>query len=80
MCWTLLSREADLYVVDMATRKLRVLCLHGFRTSGEIMRVQLRHFPKDLLDMHFVDSPNAASGFVCARFIMLLVVVIDGSK
>ena len=43
-------------------KKLKVLCLHGWRTSGDIMKIQLRHFPKDLLEMHFIDAANKASG------------------
>ena len=43
-------------------KKLRVLCLHGWRTSAEIMKIQLRHFPKDLLDLHFIDAAHKASG------------------
>jgi hypothetical protein len=43
-------------------RRLRVLCLHGWRTSAAIMAVQLRNFPADLLDLHFLDGAHLAKG------------------
>lgn len=47
--------------------KLRVLCLHGFRTSGNVFKQQMMmaQWDKalyDLLDMVFVNAPFAASG------------------
>ena len=49
-----------------APKPLRVLCLHGWRTSAAIMRIQLRHFPKQSLDMHFVDGAHESSGYAGA--------------
>ncbi|KAJ0984687.1 hypothetical protein J5N97_003043 [Dioscorea zingiberensis] len=49
-----------------AERKLRVLCLHGFRTSGEIMKNQLLgKWPEEVtsrLDFFFPDGPWPATG------------------
>lgn len=45
--------------------KLRVLCLHGFRTSGKIMETQLAKLDSsilDLLDMVFLDGSYPAKG------------------
>ncbi|KAI5063874.1 hypothetical protein GOP47_0020544 [Adiantum capillus-veneris] len=47
------------------SQKLRVLCLHGFRTSGIIMETQMRKLDRtalDLLDMTFLDAPYPAEG------------------
>ncbi|CAN8274051.1 unnamed protein product [Cochlearia groenlandica] len=46
-------------------RKPRFLCLHGFRTSGEIMKIQLNKWPKhviDRLDLVFLDAPFPCQG------------------
>jgi hypothetical protein len=47
-------------------RRPRFLCLHGFRTSGEIMRKQvLGKWPADVtarLDLVFADAPFPAEG------------------
>ncbi|CAH8382867.1 unnamed protein product [Eruca vesicaria subsp. sativa] len=46
-------------------RKPRFLCLHGFRTSGEIMKIQLHKWPKsviDRLDLVFLDAPFPCQG------------------
>ncbi|KAL4421601.1 hypothetical protein ABPG75_010892 [Micractinium tetrahymenae] len=48
-------------------RKLRMLALHSFRTSAAIFQEQLKRAGldkelEDLLDLVFVDAPNAASG------------------
>eukprot|EP01032_Pedospumella_encystans_P014493 gene14493-16638_t len=44
-------------------RKLRILCLHGWRTSGKILSMQTAamqyHTP---LEYHFVTAPHAAEG------------------
>jgi hypothetical protein len=49
-----------------ARRRPRFLCLHGFRTSGEIMRKQvLGKWPADVtarLDLVFADAPFPAEG------------------
>ncbi|KAL6492784.1 hypothetical protein OROGR_032543 [Orobanche gracilis] len=47
-------------------RKLRLLCLHGFRTSGEIIKKQVTgKWPKSVLeklDLVFVDAPFPCQG------------------
>ncbi|KAG6585360.1 hypothetical protein SDJN03_18093, partial [Cucurbita argyrosperma subsp. sororia] len=46
-------------------RKPRFLCLHGFRTSGEILKKQLGKWPAsvlDQLDLQFLDAPFPAQG------------------
>ncbi|KAK1405562.1 FSH1 domain-containing protein [Heracleum sosnowskyi] len=46
-------------------RKLRLLCLHGYRTSGQILKVQLRKWPRsvlDQLDLVFPDAPFTSTG------------------
>ena len=48
-------------------RKLRILCLHSFRTSGEILREQVRlagweETLGDLVEFHVMDAPHPASG------------------
>jgi len=49
-----------------AGRRPRFLCLHGFRTSAEIMRKQvLGKWPADVtarLDLVFADAPFPAEG------------------
>ncbi|MCO5597150.1 hypothetical protein L7F22_051225 [Adiantum nelumboides] len=45
--------------------KLRVLCMHGFRTSAAIFEKQIRRWDSsilDLLDLTFLDGPYLASG------------------
>ena len=46
--------------------KPRILCLHGFRTSGEIMRKQvLEKWPESVtsrMDLFFADAPFPAEG------------------
>ncbi|KAL9229158.1 hypothetical protein vseg_004655 [Gypsophila vaccaria] len=46
-------------------RRPRFLCLHGFRTSGEILRRQVDKWPhtvRQKLDLVFVDGPFPAQG------------------
>ncbi|TKY56304.1 Serine hydrolase FSH [Spatholobus suberectus] len=46
-------------------RKPRILCLHGFRTSGEILKTQIHKWPQsvlDNLDLVFVDAPFPCQG------------------
>uniref|UniRef100_A0A0D6QRF4 Serine hydrolase domain-containing protein n=1 Tax=Araucaria cunninghamii TaxID=56994 RepID=A0A0D6QRF4_ARACU len=46
-------------------KKLRVLCLHGFRTSGSIMQKQIGKWDKSVLerlDLCFPDAPFPAEG------------------
>ncbi|XP_068638071.1 uncharacterized protein [Aristolochia californica] len=46
-------------------RKPRLLCLHGFRTSAEIMKKQIGKWPQSVLgklDLVFVDAPFPAEG------------------
>ncbi|KAL8145453.1 uncharacterized protein LOC141706988 isoform X1 [Apium graveolens] len=46
-------------------RKPRFLCLHGFRTSGHILKTQLNKWPEfvlDKLDLVFPDAPFPCTG------------------
>ncbi|XP_043715367.1 esterase AGAP003155-like [Telopea speciosissima] len=46
-------------------RKPRFLCLHGFRTSGEIMKKQIHKWPQSVLekmDLIYLDAPFPAEG------------------
>ncbi|KAJ4714520.1 Serine hydrolase FSH [Melia azedarach] len=46
-------------------RKPRILCLHGFRTSGEILKKLIGRWPETILqnlDLHFLDAPFPAQG------------------
>ncbi|KAK3023262.1 hypothetical protein RJ639_044428, partial [Escallonia herrerae] len=46
-------------------RKPRFLCLHGFRTSGEILRTQMGKWPQtvlDNIDLVFLDAPFPCQG------------------
>lgn len=46
-------------------KKLKVLCLHGFRTSGSILQHQFSKFGPsvlDLLDMVYLDGPRPCGG------------------
>lgn len=46
-------------------RTLRLLCLHGYHGSGEILRRQLQPLVRDLpvpLDLCYVDAPSLADG------------------
>ncbi|KAK1302622.1 Rhodanese-like domain-containing protein 6 [Acorus calamus] len=46
-------------------KKPRFLCLHGFRTSGEILKKQIGKWPesvRDELDLFFPDGPCPAGG------------------
>ncbi|XP_027332465.1 esterase AGAP003155-like [Abrus precatorius] len=46
-------------------RKPRILCLHGFRTSGEILKTQIHKWPQSVLknfDLVFVDAPFPCQG------------------
>lgn len=50
---------------EKTVRKPRFLCLHGFRTSGEIMKKQIYKWPQsvlDKLDLVFVDAPFPCQG------------------
>lgn len=46
-------------------RKPRILCLHGFRTSGEIFKTQLKKWPESVLEkieFIFPDGPFPSNG------------------
>ncbi|KAK9067802.1 hypothetical protein SSX86_011913 [Deinandra increscens subsp. villosa] len=46
-------------------RKPRILCLHGFRTSGEIFRTQMKKWPElvlEKLELFFPDAPFPCNG------------------
>ncbi|WCJ31955.1 alpha/beta-Hydrolases superfamily protein [Euphorbia peplus] len=45
--------------------KPKILCLHGFRTSGSILQKLIGRWPSSLLDqleLHFIDGPFPAEG------------------
>ena len=46
-------------------RKPRFLCLHGFRTSGEILKTQVHKWPESVLqklDLVYLDAPFPSQG------------------
>ncbi|XP_004152616.2 esterase OVCA2 [Cucumis sativus] len=46
-------------------RKPKILCLHGFRTSGAILRKQVQRWPTSILHqfhLHFIDGPFPSKG------------------
>ncbi|KAL4558998.1 hypothetical protein LXL04_031128 [Taraxacum kok-saghyz] len=48
-----------------AKRKPRILCLHGFRTSGEIFKTQLKKWPESVhekVEFFFPDAPFPSTG------------------
>uniref|UniRef100_A0A5B7BP23 Serine hydrolase domain-containing protein n=1 Tax=Davidia involucrata TaxID=16924 RepID=A0A5B7BP23_DAVIN len=50
---------------DQVEKKPKFLCLHGFRTSGEILRKQVTKWPDSVLqkiDLVFLDAPFPAQG------------------
>ena len=45
-----------------AARKLRILCLHGFRQTGVALKARLSSFAEavsDIADLVFIDAPHA---------------------
>ncbi|XP_052195571.1 uncharacterized protein LOC127803411 [Diospyros lotus] len=63
-----LNRATESHKIKMQVqtiKKPRVLCLHGFRTSAEILKQQLAKWPDavlEKLDLVFVDAPCPARG------------------
>ncbi|PSS21488.1 Esterase [Actinidia chinensis var. chinensis] len=61
-----LSRRTKTLKVKMEIReKPRVLCLHGYRTSGQILQKQIERWPEAVLgklDLVFLDGPCPARG------------------
>ncbi|KAI3798622.1 hypothetical protein L1987_33900 [Smallanthus sonchifolius] len=50
---------------EVQNNKLRILCLHGFRTSGAILQKLVERWPEPLLpklDLVFMDGPYLARG------------------
>ena len=50
---------------DVAVRKPRFLCLHGFRTSADILQKQVGKWPESVLgkiDLVFLDAPFPSLG------------------
>lgn len=50
---------------EKTAKKPRFLCLHGFRTSGEILKKQVHKWPESVLeklDLVFADGPYPAQG------------------
>ncbi|XP_010675437.1 uncharacterized protein LOC104891439 [Beta vulgaris subsp. vulgaris] len=53
------------YKIEEEIRKPRFLCLHGFRTSGEILKKQVNKWPESVrqkLDLVFLDAPFPSQG------------------
>lgn len=51
--------------IHQEEKKPKILCLHGFRTSGEIMKKQVGKWPDSVLgklDLDFLDGPFPAKG------------------
>ncbi|XP_031493903.1 dihydrofolate reductase-like [Nymphaea colorata] len=58
-------QEEQVVVEKKGKKKPRVLCLHGFRTSGAIMNKQIHKWPDSLVDkfdLVFLDAPFPAEG------------------
>ncbi|KAF5769362.1 putative serine hydrolase FSH, alpha/Beta hydrolase [Helianthus annuus] len=50
---------------EKQNKKLKILCLHGFRTSGAILQKEVEKWPQPLLqklDLVFMDGPYPAQG------------------
>ncbi|PWA36900.1 serine hydrolase FSH [Artemisia annua] len=50
---------------ETQNKKLKILCLHGFRTSGAILRKLVERWPQPLLeklDLVYMDAPYPAQG------------------
>ncbi|KAJ0786401.1 putative serine hydrolase FSH, alpha/Beta hydrolase [Helianthus annuus] len=50
---------------SVTNRKPRILCLHGFRTSGQIFKTQMNKWPQSVLnnlDLFFPDAPFDSNG------------------
>ncbi|KAJ7965773.1 Serine hydrolase FSH [Quillaja saponaria] len=50
---------------DVVLRKPRFLCLHGFRTNGEILKTQVHKWPQSVLaklDLVYLNAPFPAQG------------------
>lgn len=50
---------------EVVNKKPRVLCLHGFRTSGQILKKQVDKWPRpvlDRLDLVYPDAPFPCHG------------------
>ncbi|PIA30422.1 hypothetical protein AQUCO_05600106v1 [Aquilegia coerulea] len=55
--------ELKTYQWELKKKKPRFLCLHGFRTSAEIMQKQLTNWPESItekMDLVFINAPNPA--------------------
>lgn len=64
-----ISRKRQTKIIMMNNHSLknkpRILCLHGFRTSGSILKKQVERLPQDVLDkldLVFLDAPFPARG------------------
>ncbi|GFR45059.1 hypothetical protein Agub_g6432, partial [Astrephomene gubernaculifera] len=63
------SSTLELTTCGVPMRRLRVLCIHSFRTSGSIFKQQLQRAGllealEDLVEFTFVDAPHPASGHI----------------
>jgi len=53
-------------------RKLRILCLHGYNNTGEIMKFQMKNFIEtfgDLCEFTFLDGPAISQWPVIQHFV-----------
>lgn len=57
--------KLPLLMENQTQRKPRILCFHGFRTSGEILKKLIGRLPESVLeklDFDFLDAPFPAGG------------------
>ncbi|KAJ7244706.1 hypothetical protein O6H91_18G020700 [Diphasiastrum complanatum] len=62
---TVLPSSTMVAMEEKSRRRLRLLCLHGFRTSASVLEKQLGKWSSsihDLLDLTFLDAPFPATG------------------
>ncbi|XP_050205901.1 uncharacterized protein LOC126655692 [Mercurialis annua] len=58
------SKQETLHFMENQT-KPRILCLHGYRTSGSILQKMIERWPETVLEklhLHFLDGPFPARG------------------
>lgn len=65
-------KKIDKYHMTEKVKKVKVLCLHGWRTSGKIMSMQTAAFRYNCaIDCSFIDAPYAANGDPDSRIAMI---------
>jgi len=60
-----MDEESDNIMEEQSQKKPKILCLHGFRTSGEILKKLVLRWPENViqkLDLVFLDGPFPAQG------------------